>query len=1021
MAILCGWDFRGKGGQTNVPPTRIEAGLTGKTGFGSGLLPFNYLGHGLTGRKQTKTSLNDALADNEYLSFTITPQRGKSITISKIELRPVSQNRQRNFALFSSSKSFVAGNEIGTFQANGIFLPLTPLTVTNASNLTNLTSVLEFRLYIYGHTDEWESVGLGERHVNLNELDLIVYGDLRSLGTDTQAPTVPTALRSSNLSATGCTLTWTASTDNVGVTSYEVLINSASPRTVNHPTTTLNITGLAPSTNYTLTVRARDAAGNVSGLSLPLSITTPPNRDTSPPTAPSNLVFNASTLLLSWTASTDNIGVVEYRVFVGSNQAISVNTTSHSLSSLAAGTYALTVRAVDAAGNISPASAALSVTIPPRSTSRSKQIGVNSHMNVDYNIDKPFADAMRVHRTWDRIGSRGGADDAPKDAQGWPTTDASCLVYHGLVTRANHGTYRLTFNGQATLFSSDAAFANQSYNAASNTSTADLIISNRDNDQLFINFSNTRRSAAGASNTGVTNVRLMRPSAPGSATPYQPSTVITTEYIRRLAPFSCIRYLGWTHTNDHNTETTWASRLRWSRASIASGNGKANWESVVMMANAANKDAWICIPHQVDDEFIRKLALLFKYGSDGNEPYSSVQANPVVPALNAGLKLYVEYSNEIWNFGGPYPQTDWVRNRARSFGAPLNFDGDNDEVTLLYRYKAMRTVQISSIFRSVFGGEMMSRVRPVLCWQQNYGDTCNRTLSFIDRYYNRRDSRSGWNDPHPVNYYIYGGGGSAYWYTDGSTTMNSTNLWNNSGWNPASYQDILYNDMAFAKTYGLAYVLYEGDAHPTYSNNDAAIMNQTHLDPRMNAETVEHINACSALEGDLFCFLVLASWPDSNESYWGVINMENPANSPQYAAIQSLANRPAEACNRGEVVPFTRAGAAFDCPWPGLGSTGTQTLVANAMDWDRFYASSYIFRTTRTGSFTVQVEYSTTAPATLVVEFAGNVIGTFNIPSSSGAAASTPSISISCTADRMYAIRTIAATGSVTVRSVRVS
>uniref|UniRef100_UPI00405759EB fibronectin type III domain-containing protein n=1 Tax=Candidatus Electronema sp. TaxID=2698783 RepID=UPI00405759EB len=1013
--------------------------------------------------------------------------------------------------MFSNRKPFIAGNEIKTFHATQIFLPLTSIPITDISGVT---TPVEFRLYIYGHTDEWESVGLGERQAGVNGFDLEVIGTVgrgdiqapsvpgglnaanliqtsftlnwtpsndnvgvtgyevfrdgtrigtptgNSLnvaglaasttysmtvrardaagnfsqpsaalrvttppGADTQAPTVPTALRSSNISPTGFTVSWTVSTDNVGVVSYEVLVNGASRDTVNHPATSLNITGLAPSTNYSVAVRARDAAGNVSGSSGPINVTTPPlPGDVTPPSAPSNLSFNTSTLTLNWTASTDNVGVVEYRVFVGSNQPTSVNTTSHSLSSLAAGTYSITVRALDAAGNISAASAALSVTIPPpRPTSRTKGIGMNTHLNIDYNIDKPFADAMRVHRSWDRIGSGAGADDAPRDASGWPTTDAICLVYHGLRTAGNHGTYRLTFNGQATLSSGDVAFANQSYNSANNTTTADLIISSRNNEQLFITFSSTRRTAASATNTGVTNVRLMRPSAPGSATPYPPTTQITNEYLSRLAPFSCIRYMGWTHTNDGSTETTWGRRIRWSRASIASGNGRANWESVIVMANAANKDAWICIPHQVDDTYIRNLALMFRYGSDGNEPYTSAQSNPVVPPLNPGLKLYVEYSNEIWNWGGPYTQTPWVRDRASTFGAPLNFDGDNDEVTLLYRFKAMRTVQISIIFRSVFGGEMMSRVRPVLCWQQNYGDITNRTLSFIDRYYNRRDSRSGWSDPHPVNYYIYGGGGSAYWYTDGRTTVSSSTLWNNGGWNPAVYQDILYNDMAFAKTYGLAYVLYEADAHPTYENNDATIMRQTHLDPRMNAETVEHINACSALEGDLFCFLVLASWQDSNENYWGVINMDNPANSPQYDAVRAVANRPAEPCSRGAVVPFTRPGAAFDCPRPAVGSTGSHTLVANAMEWDRFYASSYIFRTTTTGTFNVQVEYSTTAPATLVVEFAGNAVGTFNLPSTGGAAASTPQISISCTADRMYAIRTIAATGSVTVRSVRVS
>ncbi|WP_417911712.1 fibronectin type III domain-containing protein [Candidatus Electronema sp. TJ] len=944
--MLAAWDFTGKGGQSSVAASVVSPDLAAAAAVGGGLIPDGFLTNSLAGRNQTAATLTEAIAADQYISFTLTPAAQQRIFITGINIRPVSQNRTRSFALFSSLKPFALGNQLAEFTASGIHQPLHQVKteknyiirlprITVAGKRGGLSSEeepLEFRLYIYGHNDEHEAVGIGERQVGINEQDLIVIGEVSNSTADTQAPSVPTGLAASGITETGFTVSWNASTDNVGVASYEVFTGNTSRGTVNHPATSLDITGLTADTTYSVTVRAKDAAGNTSAASSPLSVKTAPATE----------------------------------------------------------------------------------------TGRVKQIGINTHLNIDYNIDKPFADAMRVHRSWDQIGSNAGANDAPRDANGWPTTDAACLVYHGLRTESNHGTYRLTFNGQAALSSGDASIANQSYNSAANTTTADLIIADPNNEQLFITFTSTKRTASSAVNTGVTNVRLMRPSAPGSATPYPPSTVITNEYLDRLAPFSCIRYMGWTHTNDGNEETTWATRIRWNNATIASANGKANWESVIVMANAANKDAWISIPHQVDDTFIQKLALMFKYGSDGSEPYSSAQANPVVPPLNPGLKLYVEYSNEIWNWGGPYPQTAWVRDQAVNFGAPLNFDGETDETTLLYRYKAMRTVQISTIFRSVFGTEMMSRVRPVLCWQQNYGDLTERTLSFIDRYYSRRDSRSDWNDPHPVNYYIYGGGGSAYWYTDGTTVMNSTNLWDNSGWNPATYQEILYNDMAWAKAYGLAYVLYEGDAHPTYSNNDESIMQQTHLDSRMNAETVEHVNASSALEGDLFFFLVLASWQDSNENYWGLINMDNPANSPQYDAVEALANQPAEQCSQGAVAPFTRPGAAFDCPRPQAGSSGFQVLTADTMEWDTFYAASYTFRTTTTGTFNVQVEYSTTAPATLVVEFAGNAIGTFNLPNTGGVAASTGQISISCTADKMYAIRTIAAAGSVTVRSVTV-
>lgn len=80
---------------------------------------------------------------------------------------------------------------------------------------------------------------------------------------DTEAPTTPTNLVASNISATGATLTWGPSTDNVGVDHYNVFIDGSLVGTAT--TTSFNVTGLTPLTNYAASVNAEDAAGNVSG------------------------------------------------------------------------------------------------------------------------------------------------------------------------------------------------------------------------------------------------------------------------------------------------------------------------------------------------------------------------------------------------------------------------------------------------------------------------------------------------------------------------------------------------------------------------------------------------------------------------------------------------------------------------------------------------------------------------------------------------------------------------------------
>ncbi len=99
-------------------------------------------------------------------------------------------------------------------------------------------------------------------------------------GTDTQAPTAPGSLTASGKSATSVSLSWTASTDDVGVTGYDVY--QGGTRVAGSTGTSTTVTGLTPRTAYSFTVRARDAAGNTSPASNRVDVTT--DDGTTPPT-----------------------------------------------------------------------------------------------------------------------------------------------------------------------------------------------------------------------------------------------------------------------------------------------------------------------------------------------------------------------------------------------------------------------------------------------------------------------------------------------------------------------------------------------------------------------------------------------------------------------------------------------------------------------------------------------------------------------------------------------------------------
>nr|WP_238327754.1 carbohydrate-binding protein [Paenibacillus gorillae] len=95
---------------------------------------------------------------------------------------------------------------------------------------------------------------------------------------DTSAPSVPAGLQASAVSTTSITLSWNASTDNVGVTGYTVFYGNAQSLAATGTTAVVN--GLTSNTAYTFTVAAKDAAGNVSAPSSAVSATTTANSNT---------------------------------------------------------------------------------------------------------------------------------------------------------------------------------------------------------------------------------------------------------------------------------------------------------------------------------------------------------------------------------------------------------------------------------------------------------------------------------------------------------------------------------------------------------------------------------------------------------------------------------------------------------------------------------------------------------------------------------------------------------------------
>jgi hypothetical protein len=184
----------------------------------------------------------------------------------------------------------------------------------------------------------------------LSELE--VYGP----GGDSQAPSAPTGLAYTQPAGGQIRLTWAAATDNVGVTGYDIYANGQLRTSVGNVTTYTDMQPDSATVSYF--VRAKDAAGNVSGNSNTVT-RTGQGGDSQAPSAPGSLSYTqpaAGQIRLAWTASSDNVGVTGYNVYANGSLKSTVTGLTYTDGQPATATVSYYVKARDAAGNESAAS-----------------------------------------------------------------------------------------------------------------------------------------------------------------------------------------------------------------------------------------------------------------------------------------------------------------------------------------------------------------------------------------------------------------------------------------------------------------------------------------------------------------------------------------------------------------------------------------------------------------------------------------------------------------------------------------
>lgn len=187
--------------------------------------------------------------------------------------------------------------------------------------------------------------------------------------TDRTAPTVPSNLTRSEMKENSFRVSWRASTDagGSGVAGYEVFLDNVLRDNKLAPTATSYVfTGLIPEKSYTVTIRARDVAGNVTAFTAPFTVST--GKDVTPPTAPPgdpvSSLIRSDSFRITWPNSTDNVAVTGYEIFV--NGVLRLDTKSTATTATLSGlkNFSLNnvkIRAYDKNRNLSPFNKEISV------------------------------------------------------------------------------------------------------------------------------------------------------------------------------------------------------------------------------------------------------------------------------------------------------------------------------------------------------------------------------------------------------------------------------------------------------------------------------------------------------------------------------------------------------------------------------------------------------------------------------------------------------------------------------------
>ena len=302
------------------------------------------------------------------------------------------------------------------------------------------------------------------------------------------------------------------------------------------------------------------------------------------------------------------------------------------------------------------------------------------------------------------------------DSTGWPLGDFAALLLQGEALAYGVGTYRLGHNGVASppvfvgVASTTTSYA---HDTAADLTTALITFSGELNNPS-INFAQTQRTQTAAVGTGLTGLRFMRPTQDPTVA-HDFTELFSRQFLAMLAPFDGLRMLDLSLPNGDSAAAAWLSSTadigptspldrylmpvadRRSPLEPIQNSAKAKGVAFEYLIELANPDPRGIKPGQhlyynmedwASDEYIQFCFQAMEWGTNGITAYTGppgavTAANPrpqpaggpEFPSLAAGLRFYIEPSNEPWNSDSSFHQGGRYNRLAQK---EVVIDGDSD-------------------------------------------------------------------------------------------------------------------------------------------------------------------------------------------------------------------------------------------------------------------------------------------------------------------------------------------------------